>query len=48
MDTLRNNQETDKYERFESAQKLAAVMMDIVSSTQSGDIVLEPKDMTMT
>lgn len=23
-------------------------MMDIVSSTQSGDIILEPKDMTMT
>ena len=23
-------------------------MMDIVSSTQSGDIVLEPRDMTMT
>ena len=23
-------------------------MMDIVSSTQSGDIILEPKDMTLT
>ena len=41
LETLRDQNQTDKYDEFLSAQKLAAVMMDIVSSSQS-DHILEP------
>jgi len=44
LETLMSKNETEKYDEFVNAQKLAAVMMDIVSSTESGIIRLEPKE----
>lgn len=44
LETLKSKNEYEKYEEFKSAQKLAATMMEIVSSNQSEEMILDAKN----
>ena len=48
LETLKSNNEKEQYEEFRNAQQVAAAMMDIVQSSQSGDMILDPQDGQLT
>ena len=48
LETLKSNHQREQYEEFKNAQQVAAAMMDIVQSSQSNDMIVDPQDGLLT